>query len=516
MNKLLLNIESFERMIFFIYIILLLNLPLSLILGNLYDIIFLGGKVKIGIDIDNVISNFNDTLLNEYLIHDKTLRNNGIINKNAKYIRNGMFDWNEEEEKSFYKNNIERIVKNLGIIEGAKEYIDKLHNDGHVIYIITGRDNGEYTDPYNMTKNWLDMKHIYYDNLILTDSYDKHVKSKKCIEHHIDVMIDDSKRMCKDIKDNGIRALLMDTPYNRDTNEFERVNSWKEIYNKLSNKKINVILDTDIYNECDDQFALAYLIKSQDMFNIEAITVAPYSHTKRDVKVIDGQDLSYNEILKICNWLNFDTFNKVFKGSMGYIQNGYDENNDAVNKIIEVALKNDKTYILGIGAITNIALAIKKEPKIIDRIEIIWLGGNEIEYKDNLEFNFRQDIEAVKTVLKSKVKLTILPCNNVVSNLRIDIDTLRNNLENKSELCNYLIRRFYNDGYHGIEESRVIWDISVVAYMINKNWFETKKISCPNIKEDTSYEFTEGNHNITFVTKLDREKIYSDLFRKLR
>lgn len=41
MNKLLLNIESFERMVFLIYIILLLNLPLSLILGNLYDIIFL-------------------------------------------------------------------------------------------------------------------------------------------------------------------------------------------------------------------------------------------------------------------------------------------------------------------------------------------------------------------------------------------------------------------------------------------------------------------------------------------
>ena len=48
MNKLLLNIESFERMVFLIYIILLLNLPLSLILKNLYDIIFLGSKVKIG------------------------------------------------------------------------------------------------------------------------------------------------------------------------------------------------------------------------------------------------------------------------------------------------------------------------------------------------------------------------------------------------------------------------------------------------------------------------------------
>lgn len=108
--------------------------------------------MRIGIDIDNVISNFNEVLLNEYLLHDKELNNNGIINKNADYIRKGMFDWSSEEEESFYKNNIERIAKSLTVIDGAKEYIDKLKADGYFIYIITGRDNGEYTDPYNMTK----------------------------------------------------------------------------------------------------------------------------------------------------------------------------------------------------------------------------------------------------------------------------------------------------------------------------------------------------------------------------
>ena len=471
--------------------------------------------MKIGIDIDNVISNFNEELLKAYIEHDKELRNTGIINNNAPYIRNGMFDWTDEEEKIFYKNNIEKIAINLKAIEGASKYIKKLKQDGHTIYIISGRDNGEYTDPYNMTKNWLEKYDITYDKLFLVDAYNSHSKTEICLEHNVDVMIDDSKRMCKDIKDNDIRALLMDTPYNRDTNEFERVNSWEEIYNKLSNKKINVILDTDTYNECDDQFALSYLIRSKELFNIEAITVAPYSHNTRNVSVPEGQELSYKEILKICKWLDFDTSNKVFKGSMDYIQNGYNENNDAVNKIIEIALKNDKTYILGIGAITNIALAIKKEPKIIDRMEIIWVGGNEIDYKDNLEYNFRQDIEAVKTVFDSKVKITILPCKNVVADLRIDINELKSNLDNKSELCNYLINRFYNDGYHGIQESRVIWDISVIAYMINKNWFETKEISCLNIKEDGSYELTDNRHTITFVTKLDRDKIYEDLFKKL-
>ena len=473
--------------------------------------------MKIGIDIDNVISNFNDTLLTEYLLHDKELRNSGIINKNADYIRKGMFDWNENEETNFYKNNIERIAKKLGVIEGAKEYIDKLHDDGHIICIITGRDNGEYTEPYNMTKKWLEDNNIYYDNLILTDAYDKHAKTKQCLEHNIDIMIDDSVSICSDCVENGITTILMDTPYNRYSN-IQRVKSWKEFYRYVLNykkDKINLILDTDTYNECDDQFALSYLIKSKDLFNIEAITVAPYCHTKRDVKVRDGQELSYNEILKICNWLNFDTNNKVFKGSMDYIQNGYDEKNDAVNKIIEITLKNNKTYILGIGAITNIALAIKKEPKIVNKIEIVWLGGNELGYEDNLEYNFRQDVEAVKIVFESKVKLTILPCKKIVSELRIDINTLKKYLENKSELCNYLIERFYNDGYHGVQESRVIWDISVIAYMINKKWFETEQISCPNIRKDTSYEVTDNRHNITFVTKLDRNKIYEDLFNKL-
>lgn len=473
--------------------------------------------MKIGIDIDNVISNFNDTLLTEYLLHDKELRNSGIINKNADYIRKEMFDWNENEETNFYKNNIERIAKKLGVIEGAKEYIDKLHDDGHIICIITGRDNGEYTEPYNMTKKWLEDNNIYYDDLILTDAYDKHAKTKQCLEHNIDIMIDDSVSICSDCVENGITTILMDTPYNRYSN-IQRVKSWKEFYRYVLNykkDKINLILDTDTYNECDDQFALSYLIKSKNLFNIEVITVAPYSHTKRDLTVRDGQELSYNEILKICNWLNFDTNNKVFKGSMDYIQNGYDEKNNAVNKIIEIALKNNKTYILGIGAITNIALAIKKEPKIVNKIEIVWLGGNELGYKDNLEYNFRQDVEAVKIVFESKVKLTILPCKEIVSELRIDINTLKKYLENKSELCNYLIERFYNDGYHGVQESRVIWDISVIAYMINKKWFETEQISCPNIRKDTSYEVTDNRHNITFVTKLDRNKIYEDLFNKL-
>ncbi|MBO5004715.1 MAG: hypothetical protein J6D03_05640 [Clostridia bacterium] len=51
--------------------------------------------------------------------------------------------------------------------------------------------------------------------------------------------------------------------------------------------------------------------------------------------------------------------------------------------------------------------------------------------------------------------------------------------------------------------------------MINKEWFDTEEISCPNIKDNTSYELTENNHKITVVNYLNANKIYKDLFKKL-
>lgn len=472
--------------------------------------------MNIGIDIDNVLSNFNEVLLNDYTKHDKELRNNGIVNNDV-YIRK-MFDWSEDEEALYYKENIERLASLFEPIKDCSKYIKKLRENGHCIYIISGRDNGEYSDPYNMTIKWLKKYDIEYDKLILTNAYNHQEKADICIKNNVDIMIDDSINVCLKCSESGIKSLLFNTEYNKNEISFTRVNNWEEIFNYINNykkEKINVILDTDTYNECDDQFALAYMIKSQDIFNIEAITVAPYSHKERNETVISGQEKSYNEILKICKWLNFDTTNKVFKGAEDYICNSYEEDNDAVNKIIEIALKNNKTYIMVIGAITNVALAIKKAPKIINKIEVIWLGGHSLLQDNNLEFNFKQDVNAVRIVFETKVKLTIIPCKNVASNLRTSVYELNHYLKDKSELCNYLIDRFYNDGYHGVQERRVIWDISVIAYMINRNWFTSKQISYPNIKDDTSYELTTDSHKIIMVNYIDVNKVYNDLFRKL-
>ena len=479
--------------------------------------------MRIGIDIDNVISNFNEELLKEYIKHDKELRNTGIINKNV-FCRYGMFDWSESEESEFYKNNIERIAKNLKVKDGAKEYIDKLIEEGHYICIITGRNNGEYNDPYNMTKTWLDNNLIKYDKLILTDAYKKDEKAIKCLENNIDIMIDDSVGNCKNCIQNNIKTFLMDTPYNRFL-DIPRVNNWKEIYeviNSMSKKKI--ILDTDVYNEVDDQFAITYLMKSLDVFDLEAITIAPFckSGYANTYSIEEGTEKSYEVTLNLLDMLNKSEYKEiVYKGATKYFSDSK-ETNQAVEKIIEIANKNDKTTILAIGAITNVALAIEKAPEIINKIKVVWLGGNTFLTKDNSEFNFRQDIKAVQKVFDSKVELVVIPCRNVAANLSTTIYELEHYLNKDTKLNKYLCdifrnckKAFIKEAKDEIGASKTLWDLSAIAYEINTDWFKTEVISCPIILENGLYKETTDRHNVIFVNDLYRNKIYQDFFIKM-
>lgn len=58
-------------------------------------------------------------------------------------------------------------------------------------------------------------------------------------------------------------------------------------------------------------------------------------------------------------------------------------------------------------------------------------------------------------------------------------------------------------------------DISVIAYLINKNWFKEEIISCPTKNDNTTYSKTQNGHKISMVNYLDADKIYADLFGKL-
>ncbi len=479
--------------------------------------------MRIGLDIDNVIADLDKGLLKYLKKEDKKKRNNGIVNKNERYAAL-LFDWTTEEIREFFTNNMQNIAKELELREDVKYYIDKLNADGHELFLITNRVYPDYSDPEGVTIKWLKEKEINYKKIIFTETRDK---SEACINNKIDIMFDDDIGNCIRLKNKGINFCMMCTKLNYEhRGNLPYVRNFKELYEKVKemNEIKKVILDTDMYNEVDDQFALTYIMKSLQNIELEAITIAPFSKSgyAEELSIQDGVQKSYETTIKLLKMLEKEEYiDKVYKGATSYFDNE-ETTNDAVEKIIEISLKNEKTFIVGIGAITNIALAIKKEPKIIDKIEVIWLGGNSFLSHQNREFNFYQDIEGVRYVFESKVKLTVIPCRNVSSHLTTTKYELEHYIGN-TPLGKYLIdtminckKRYFKTEKDTYGQSKTIWDLSAIAYLVNKDWFTREYISCPTILNDGRYEMTKDRHEIIFINDLSRNKIFNDYFKKMR
>lgn len=191
--------------------------------------------MNIGLDIDNVITDFDKDILKEFLIEDKNKRNSGIINPKARHINQGMFDWSQDEVDEFYNKNMERIAKVLKPKYACKKYMDKLLADGHKLFLISHRAYPHYIEPEKTTLDWLTKHKINYTKLILSHSPDK---TEECKNYNIDIMIDDRAGQCKKMRAQGVNCILMLTKYNRrEVEDLPYATSWKNLYERITKWK---------------------------------------------------------------------------------------------------------------------------------------------------------------------------------------------------------------------------------------------------------------------------------------
>ena len=287
--------------------------------------------------------------------------------------------------------------------------------------------------------------------------------------------------------------------------------------------KVDVVLDTDAYNEIDDQYAIAYLLKNKEKLNTVRIYAAPFFHemNKKSVSVKDGMEKSYNEILKILSLMNEKQ--TVLRGSEEFLP---DEKtpvvSEAAKDLASLAMNytpENPLYVVAIGAITNVASAILINPAIIDNIVVVWLGGHALHYHDTKEFNMFQDVAASRVVMSSGAPLALLPCNGVVSGFTISKPELEYWLVGKNPLATYLAENTIAtaDSYaKGKPWTRVIWDVTAVAWLLNdKNRFmRSRRIKTPLSSYDNIYN-ESCEHECEYVYAINRDALMKDLIDKI-
>lgn len=187
--------------------------------------------MRIGIDLDGTITDFYRDLIKYGVEFGKKNFDNGRIKNYNGFEIWEIFDWTDEEI-TIFKEYV-RTKMRIGVKprEGAIEVIKELHDLGHKIYIITSRKESDQINCLENTKKWLKKNNICYDKLIIGNSN----KLEECINHKIDIFIDDKVKHCKRCFEYGIEVILFGNPYNRNCN-LKRINSFYELREYIINR----------------------------------------------------------------------------------------------------------------------------------------------------------------------------------------------------------------------------------------------------------------------------------------
>ena len=289
---------------------------------------------------------------------------------------------------------------------------------------------------------------------------------------------------------------------------------------------VDVILDTDAYNEIDDQYAIAYLLLSSDRLRTVGICAAPFftdSNPKSD-SAADGMEKSYAEIHKILNLMSKNVpIPPVYRGSARFLPDEmHPVCSDAAKRIVEEAERHsveNPLYILAIGAITNVASAILMNRSVmVENTVVVFLGGNALGWPDNREFNLMQDVAAARVVFSSGVPVVQLPCMGVVSEFRTTSPELRQWIYGRNPLGDYLVENTEREanGYaEGKPWSRVIWDVTAVGWLLDERFMSDYLTPTPIPQYDNHYSFDSRRQLMRYVYHINRDALFEDLFAKL-
>lgn len=288
--------------------------------------------------------------------------------------------------------------------------------------------------------------------------------------------------------------------------------------------KVDVVLDTDAFNETDDQFAIAYMLAAPEKLRIRALCAAPFFNAHSSSPA-DGMEKSYQEILHLLRLAGReDLTGNVYRGAEGYLP---DEKTPVVTPAARVIrdmarahTPEDPLYVVGIAAITNVASALLMDPDIRDRMVVVWLGGHAYHWPHDREFNLRQDVAAARVVFDCGVRLVQLPCMGVVSEAATTGWELNAWLRGKGPLCTYLCDHTIAEAEsyaRGTAWSRIIWDVTAVAWLLDEDgrMLQDRPEHSPIPQYDGHYSFDPARHLICYVWNVNRDALFTDLFTRI-
>ena len=282
-----------------------------------------------------------------------------------------------------------------------------------------------------------------------------------------------------------------------------------------------IILDCDPGQ--DDAVALALAMAAKDEIEILGVTTVagnvPLNLTQRNARIMC--EMCHRSDVKVYAGAEKPMAQELVTAEHVHGKSGLDgieiyepshslEEKHAIDFIIEscLAAELNSLILVPTGPLTNIGLAIDREPDILPKIkEIVLMGGARKEAGNitpSAEFNIYVDPEAAKLVLQCgrPIVMMSLDVTHQVLTTQKRVDTIRNLDSSVGEGIAALIEfyeRYDEDKYH--LDGAPLHDPCTVAYLLKPELFKFKNV---NVEIETGGTFTRGTTVVDYWEVTDR------------
>jgi hypothetical protein len=260
-----------------------------------------------------------------------------------------------------------------------------------------------------------------------------------------------------------------------------------------------------------------------------------------------------NNALKVCNHLNLDV--PVYSGMSRPMireqliaddihgETGLDgpkfeelkikaEDKHAVNFIIDTLMNSDeKVTLVPTGPLTNIGMAIRFEPRIIEKINRIVLMGGSYQLGNMTpaaEFNILADPDAAHIVFSSGVKIVMmgLDLTRQASATKEVVEKIKS-LNNKASKLFVDLMEFFAASQKNVFgwSAPPVHDPTTIAYIIDPECIEVKPMFCEiELWSERSYGRTLCDYfgilkkepNVDVAVKLDFDRFWNLVYENLK
>lgn len=276
--------------------------------------------------------------------------------------------------------------------------------------------------------------------------------------------------------------------------------------------KIRVIIDTDAANEVDDQWAMALALGFPERLQIEGFVAAHYG-VRGNVK---GIQKSYNNILEVLDYAGFKDKFPVKMGSDPIMYTDKINESEGVDFIIEkakTATPQNPIWVIALGAATNAAFAILKDPSIVDRVVILWHGRSDWPNRC-MNFNASNDLKAAQVLFEKPIKFVLFDTG---TGLNMPMPESEKRVSTNGKLGLY-IHNIRKKSAYAQEPDKGMFDLGDIAALIDHKIIKWEIVLTPSVKDDYKYKFDNGNTQryMVRISDIDREGTFKLLDEALK